>query len=163
MGNYKYVYNNCLSLFMELQKSDDNKKLQIYDLMLECIKLNFPEITTKKNIKEVEEVLKISKEIETLDEDKVYGTVSWCYLLHYIGDVYSIGYKVVYYGANDYEKFKESFNSMLIELMKFIVNNNSDEKAMNYLARNDVGVGSYYNENKELTQMIFNAIELNKA
>ncbi|AOT25895.1 hypothetical protein LOS1_00074 [Campylobacter phage vB_CjeM_Los1] len=64
---------------------------------------------------------------------------------------------------NDYEKFKESFNSMLIELMKFIVNNNSDEKTMNYLARNDVGVGSYYNENKELTQMIFNAIELNKA
>ncbi|QPX64355.1 hypothetical protein F367_056 [Campylobacter phage F367] len=58
MENYKYVYNDCLSLFMELQKSDDNKKLQIYDLMLECIKLKFPEITTKKNIKEVEEVLK---------------------------------------------------------------------------------------------------------
>ncbi|QPX63864.1 hypothetical protein F358_056 [Campylobacter phage F358] len=58
MENYKYVYNDCLSFFMELQKSDDNKKLQIYDLMLECIKLKFPEITTKKNIKEVEEVLK---------------------------------------------------------------------------------------------------------
>ncbi|QPX63191.1 hypothetical protein F348_055 [Campylobacter phage F348] len=70
MENYKYVYNDCLSLFMELQKSDDNKKLQIYDLMLKCIELKFPEITTKKNIKKVEEILKNYKEIETLDKDE---------------------------------------------------------------------------------------------
>ncbi|QPX63013.1 hypothetical protein F336_055 [Campylobacter phage F336] len=120
MENYKYVYNNCLSLFMELQKSDDNKKLQIYDLMLKCIELKFPEITTKKNIKEVEEVLKISKEIETLDEDKAYGTVSWCYLLHYIGDIYSIGYKVVYYGANGRYSYNDDYFENVINLYSII-------------------------------------------
>lgn len=120
MENYKYVYNNCLSLFMELQKSDDKQKLQIYDLMLECIKLKFPEIITKENIKKVEEILKDCREIETLDENKTYGTISWCYLLHYIGDVYSIGYKVVYYGANGRYSYNDDYFESVINLYSVI-------------------------------------------
>ncbi|WGA02269.1 hypothetical protein [Campylobacter phage vB_Cj_QDYZ] len=120
MENYKSVYNDCLSLFLELQKSDDKQKLQIYDLMLECIKLKFPEITTKENIKKVEEILKDCREIETLDEDKTYGTISWCYLLHYIGDVYSIGYKVVYYGANGRYSYNDDYFENVINLYSII-------------------------------------------
>lgn len=114
MENYKSVYNDCLLLFLELQKSDDKQKLQIYDLMLECIKLKFPEITTKENIKKVEEILKDCREIETLDENKTYGTISWCYLLNYIGDVYSIGYKVVYYGTNGRYSYNDDYLKILL-------------------------------------------------
>ncbi|QPX63359.1 hypothetical protein F352_055 [Campylobacter phage F352] len=121
MENYKYVYNDCLSLFMELQKSDDNKKLQIYDLMLKCIELKFPEITTKKNIKKVEEILKNYKEIETLDKDEDdYGTISWHYILCNIGDVYNVGYKVVYAGTNGRYSYDDDYFENIINLYSTI-------------------------------------------
>ncbi|ANH51181.1 hypothetical protein PC5_00059 [Campylobacter phage PC5] len=88
--------------------------------MLECIKLKFPEITTKENIKKVQEVLKNYKEIETLDKDKTYGTISWLYLLYYIGDVYNIGYKVVFYGTNGRYAYNDDYFENIINLYSTI-------------------------------------------
>lgn len=120
MEKHKIVYDGCLKLFMELQNSDDKEKLKIYNEMLKLIKFNFNEVNNRYNKRKIKKILNNYYEVELYDLDD-YGTISWHYLLCYIGDIYCVGNNVILAGTNGRYSYEDDYMYPVTELYATII------------------------------------------